>query len=87
MLATWVSGWLNCLEYWMNAWHGAQGQRARCHLERPDHGHQDVVEVSDEHHRRLDRARDELRPVAGVVQRVVVLGEGAHGLLALAERP
>ena len=57
MLATWVIGWLNCREYWMNACTSPSDSAPDGHPQPADHGHQHVVEVADEHHRRLDDAR------------------------------
>ena len=55
--ASWVSGWVNWREYWMKActspmlsWPGRDPQTA-------DHGDDHVVQVAEEHHRRLDDAR------------------------------
>ena len=75
MLATWVSGWLNCREYWMNACTSPSDSAPGGDPQRADDRDQHVVEVADEHHRRLDRAGDELGPEAGLVQLLVVLGE------------
>ena len=85
MLATCVSGWLNCREYWMNACTSPSDSAPDATRSAADHGDQHVVQVADEHHGRLDRAGDELRPEAGLVQPLVVLGEGPHRLVALAE--
>ena len=51
MLATWVSGWLNCREYWMNACTSPRDSAPVATRSAADHGDQHVVEVADEHHR------------------------------------
>ena len=49
----------------------AEGHRPGGHPQAADHGDGDVVEVRDEHHRRLDDAGDELRLEAGLVHALV----------------
>ena len=62
--ATWVSGWLNWREYWMNACTSPSDMLPGRHPEPADHGDEDVVEVPDEHDRRHDDAGEELRAEA-----------------------
>ena len=64
MDATWVSGWVNCREYWMNACTSPSDIAPGRDPQAADDGDQHVVEVADEHHRRQDHAGDELRPEA-----------------------
>ena len=65
--------------------HVAQRQLPGGDPQAADDGHADVVEVGDEAHRRLDDAGDELGPVAGVVELLVLLLERLQGLLLAAE--
>ena len=53
--ATWVSGWVNWREYWMNACTSPMLIAPLAHPQAADHGDGHVVEVAEEHHRRLDR--------------------------------
>ena len=73
--ATWVSGWVNWREYWMNAWTSPRLIVPRRHPEAADDGDDDVVEVPDEHHGRHDDAADELGAERGLVELVVLLLE------------
>ena len=55
--ASCVSGWVNWREYWMNACTSPRVSAPDDDLQPADHGDGDVVEVAEEHHRRLDRCR------------------------------
>ena len=55
--ASWVSGWVNWREYWMNACTSPRPIAPDDDPQAADDGDRDVVEVAEEHHRRLDRAR------------------------------
>ena len=55
--ASWVSGWVNWREYWMNAWTSPSVIAPDDTRRPPIDGDGDVVEVAEEHHRRLDRCR------------------------------
>ena len=55
--------------------HIAEAHRARRDAEPADHSNGDVVEVAEEHHRRLDDAGDELSPEARRVQLLVLVAE------------
>ena len=66
--------------------HVTDGQRARGDPQPAEHGDDHVVQVADEHHRRLDDARDELGAEAGRVQLVVRLAEAGLDLALAAER-
>ena len=83
--ATWVSGWVNCREYWMNACTSPSDQRAARDPEAAEHGDHDVVEVPDEHHHRHDQPGDELRAEADLEQLVVLLREDLLDLVLAAE--
>ena len=74
-LAIWVSGIVNWREYWMKACTSPSDMRARGHPVATEHGDHDVVDVGEELHRRLDDARQELRPEARLVQPSVLAAE------------
>ena len=67
--------------------HIAEAQVARCDSQAADHRDGDVVEVADEHHQRLDRARDELRTEARLEQLFVLGVERLLGVFAGGRRP
>ena len=83
--ATWVSGWVNWREYWMNAWTSPSEIDAAGHLEAAEDRDHDVVEVPDEHHRRHDQPAHELGAERRLVELLVLLGEGRLDLLLAAE--
>ena len=85
MLAVWMMGMVNWREYWMNATHVAQRHLPGRDPQAADHGDGDVVEVADEVHGRLDDAGDELRPVARLVELLVLGVERVDGLALAAE--
>jgi hypothetical protein len=58
----------------------ADAEGARSDLQPADHRDHDVDQVSHEHHGRHDDARDELGAEAGLVELLVLLGEGLLGL-------
>ena len=62
--ASWVNGWVNCREYWMNACTSPRLMLPGGDPQPADHRDRDVGEVPDEHHRRHDDAGDELRAEA-----------------------
>jgi hypothetical protein len=64
----------------------AQGQLPGGHAKASDDRNRHVVEVGDEVQRRLDDPGDELRPVAGVVQPVVLGLEGLDRAVLASER-
>ena len=70
--ASCVSGCVNWREYWMNAWMSPMRQLARRDAQTADQRDRDVVQVAEEHHRRLDDPGDELRGVARLEQLVVL---------------
>ena len=70
--ATWVSGWVNWREYWMNAWTSPRLIEPVATRRPPTTAIDHVVEVPDEHHRRHDQPGDELRAEAGLVQLLVL---------------
>ena len=61
------------------------GQLARRHHQPADERDGDVVQVAEEHHRRLDGARDELRAVAGLEELLVLVVELLLDVLLAAE--
>ena len=83
--ASWVSGWVNWREYWMNACTSPMRQRARRHPQPADHGDGDEVEVAEEHHRRLDGAGDELGAEARLVELLVLVAEALLDVVLAAE--
>ena len=74
-------GIVNCREYWMNAW-TSPSDIVPWPPHAADHGDRDVVQVAEEVHRRLDDPGDELGPVAGLVE-LLVLGLERRDRLAL----
>ncbi len=66
--------------------HVADRQRAGGDPQPADDRHQHVVEVPDEHHRRLHEPGDELGAPAGGVEPLVEVTEDLCGLLLAAER-
>ena len=83
--ASWVSGWVNLREYWMKAWTSPMLSGAAGHPQAADHGDDHVVQVAEEHHRRLDDAGDELGAEAGLEQLLVLLVEPGLDLVLAAE--
>ena len=82
---SWLSGWVNWREYWMNACTSPRRMRARGDHEPADDGDGDVDEVPDEHHGGHDDAAHELGAEARVVELVVLVVEAALDLAAAAE--
>ena len=64
----------------------AEAHLAVGHLDAADDADQDVVDVGDERHDRLDRARQELGPIARLEEPLVLLLEPVDRLLLAAER-
>ena len=85
MLAVWMIGNVNWREYWMNAIDVAERHLAGRDPQAADDRDRDVVEVGDEVHRGLDDAGDELRPVARLVEPLVLLVELRDRLVLAAE--
>ena len=75
MPATWVSGWLNCRTYWMNAWMLPSVIWPGRHLDAADHRHRDIAEVADERGGGPDQPGEELCAEAGVVDVGVAFAE------------
>ena len=73
--ASWVSGWVNWREYWMNACTSPRLIAPEATRSPPSTATSDVVEVPDEHHHRHDQPGDELRSERGLEELVVLLGE------------
>ena len=59
--ASWVSGIENWREYWMKACTSPTRDGAAGHPQAADHGDDHVLQVAEEHRRRLHQARHELR--------------------------
>ena len=69
MLATWEIGWENWREYWMKAWTSPRESWPEATRSAADDRDEDIVDVADEGHRRLDQAGDELGFEARGVER------------------
>ena len=82
----WVSGWVNCREYWMNACTSPRLSDPDATRSPPTTATADVVEVPQEHDGRHDDPGDELGPPARLVQLLVALVEARLDLLLPPER-
>ena len=86
MLAVWMIGNVNWRLYWMKAVTSPSDIWPVATWMPPITAISDVVQVRDEHHRRLDDPGHELGPVAGLVEPLVLLVELGDRLLLAAER-
>ena len=87
MLAVWVIGIVNWREYWTKACTSPRLIWPFGDLDAADDADGDVVDVGDELHHRLDRAGQELRSIAGLVEPLVLLVELVDRLAAAGRTP
>ena len=59
--------------------------RTRCHPKTTDDGDSHIVQVAEEHHRRLDDSGDELSPETGLIKLLVLLSEAFVNLMLATE--